>query len=174
MATNVAPWDDAQSDVSDAESWAGTDPAELLETITATASLRNDADGEYPWLLDLLGEWNVSPSAAQSIVDAVRIKSLEEFKVALDLAFSKPPLKYADDDATGSLRTFWSWARKQRTIKTALQLGETPTISVGHLVYDATSADLQGSLQSSTMTPSVGPEATPKKYLRIYRSPVRK
>ena len=59
--------DDEYSQISDAESWAETDPAKLLETLTATAILHRDEGEDYPWLMNLLmGEgWNASRESAR-------------------------------------------------------------------------------------------------------------
>ena len=88
MTTEVAPWNDEGSEVSDVESWSEADPAMLLETLIAS-----DDENNYQGVFDLLSHWGQQnsdlllyidhPNSAERIVDALKTKSLEDFKVAL-------------------------------------------------------------------------------------------
>lgn len=230
MTTELAPWNDERSEVSDVESWSEADPATLLETLIAS-----DDENDYQEVFDLLSLWGRQnsdlilyidhPRPAERIVDALKTKSLKDFKVALDLAFSRPTQATRGDLSDG-LHPFWSWAKEKRTIKTAQQLDEVPfesalteglgvtldttplqrgrstlvapqqlgygaslnnssvqnglsTVRYGaslssSTVQNSASSVRVGSIYGSTVTPSVGPEASPKKYLssRGSRSPI--
>ena len=48
MTTEVAPWNDEGSEVSDVESWSEADPAMLLETLIASDDENNTSNEDFP------------------------------------------------------------------------------------------------------------------------------
>ena len=184
--------DDEYSQISDAKSWAETDPAKLLETLTATEILHRDEGEDYPWLMNLLmGEgWNASRESAQQIVVAVKAESLEAFKVALELAFPKPsqsrsnPRKSFAADGIflqspnaeiKSSTGLWDWVRTQRAERATLEGRQEIQnhLKPELIVYMENSSTVHGGslTTQSLVTPSAGPEGpTPKRYLSSGRN----